>query len=353
MIDVLYYPDDITIMYSLYPLIMGRHTAEFRFHSDPDKALASSGSGIILFRMYKRKREGFDLAKYIEKLRQSGKRIAYFDDTADPREIDTDALSACDVYYKKQALIDRSAYRRAVYGKRIITEYYHERFGIDDNDPDWAAAISETDMDKIRVSWNLGIGSYPKTKIRKAIAMRMAGIGLMQPLRHVLRNPGTYRPSHVGKVLRASARFGCSFSRNTISQHRKHFVDQVSRRPDLFLSGRIPLREYNRELRTAAATVSPFGWGEICFRDFEAIINASVLLKPSMGHIETWPEIYQPQKTYIPLDWDALNLVSETESILEDDQRRKALTENSLCVYHDALSRMDERVERILGELAK
>ena len=31
--------------------------------------------------------------------------------------------------------------------------------------------------------------------------------------------------------------------------------------------------------------ISPFGWGEICFRDFESIILGKLLIKPNCDHI--------------------------------------------------------------------
>ena len=53
--------------------------------------------------------------------------------------------------------------------------------------------------------------------------------------------------------------------------------------------------------------ISPFGWGEICFRDFESIILGKLLIKPNCDHIITWPNIYQ-DNMYVPIDWDASNL---------------------------------------------
>ena len=56
-------------------------------------------------------------------------------------------------------------------------------------------------------------------------------------------------------------------------------------------------------------TFSPFGWGEICYRDFEAYFSGSLLIKPSMDHIETWPNLYIKNQTYIPCRWDLKDLV--------------------------------------------
>ena len=51
--------------------------------------------------------------------------------------------------------------------------------------------------------------------------------------------------------------------------------------------------------------LSPFGWGELCLRDYEAVLGGALLLKPDMSHLETWPDVFVPHDTYAPFDWDA------------------------------------------------
>ena len=46
---------------------------------------------------------------------------------------------------------------------------------------------------------------------------------------------------------------------------------------------------------------SPFGWGDICIRDFETFICHSCLVKPDMSLIETWPNYYIKDKSYVPV----------------------------------------------------
>ena len=51
------------------------------------------------------------------------------------------------------------------------------------------------------------------------------------------------------------------------------------------LTGWATLAQYNSELRTSLGALSPFWWGDICFRDFEALVNRCVVIKPDMDHI--------------------------------------------------------------------
>ena len=60
---------------------------------------------------------------------------------------------------------------------------------------------------------------------------------------------------------------------------------------------------YIQECNHIYGMLSPFGWGEICYRDFEATLGGNLLLKPNMDHIKTWPNIYT-EDSYFKLDWN-------------------------------------------------
>ena len=55
--------------------------------------------------------------------------------------------------------------------------------------------------------------------------------------------------------------------------------------------------------------VSPFGMGEICFRDFETWNMRCILIKPFMDNVITYPNPYIDRETYFACNnnWDDLN----------------------------------------------
>jgi hypothetical protein len=67
--------------------------------------------------------------------------------------------------------------------------------------------------------------------------------------------------------------------------------------------------EFINVMRHSLCTVSPYGMGEVCFRDFEIIQFGSVMIKPDMRLVNTYPNIYIPYETYIPCktNWSDLN----------------------------------------------
>ena len=92
----------------------------------------------------------------------------------------------------------------------------------------------------------------------------------------------------------------------------------------------IEYSEYKKLLEGTAVSPSPFGLGEICYRDFEILFAGSVLIKPNMDHLKTWPNIYKPMETYIPCKWDfsdleekvswVFNNISEAQNIATSGQ---------------------------------
>ena len=82
---------------------------------------------------------------------------------------------------------------------------------------------------------------------------------------------------------------------------------------------------YLRELTESRITFSPYGWGEICFRDFEAVACGSVLLKPDMTHLDTKPDIYEPGVTYVPVRWDLQDFAAKAEWILNNPASADAI----------------------------
>jgi len=73
--------------------------------------------------------------------------------------------------------------------------------------------------------------------------------------------------------------------------------------------------EYWRTMFESRAVVSPWGWGESCHRDYEAILLGAILIKPTMDHVDCWPHIYEPDKTYIKCAVDFSDLPDIIERV--------------------------------------
>lgn len=94
-------------------------------------------------------------------------------------------------------------------------------------------------------------------------------------------------------------------------------------------AGLVDRKLYLQELRNSKICFSPFGYGEICWRDYEAIATGATLLKPDMSHISTKPDIYIPFETYVPVKWDMSDLDDKIQMLLENDELRQKIAKTA------------------------
>ena len=341
-----YVPDNITMNHTLYPFL--RHPGIYRnveYSNNLDYVLNSCNADIlVLTRFRKQGAVAYTEDTYLN-FKDRFQKLVYIDDTASGDSLNNKALRHADLYFKKQIASDRSSYLKPAYGRRAFSDYYHKRYGLDDLEgEEIREAVDEKYLSKLRLLWNLGIGVYPKVRWRRAAAARAERYFGLRSVRFFYISPRARIAKKATKEAAISSRVGMNFPMPSVGYQRKLFAEIYRDRPE-FRSGKIALHDYNKELRSVAATFSPFGWGEVCFRDFEAILNHSALIKPDMSHLETWPDVYQRGQTYYPVDWDGNNLLEVARNVLEnlDDAFRTA--ENAYAVYRAAFDKLPERVE--------
>ena len=105
----------------------------------------------------------------------------------------------------------------------------------------------------------------------------------------------------------------------------------------------ISKRKYHKELSESKITFSPFGWGEICYRDFEAYFSGSLLIKPSMDHIETWPNLYINNETYISCRWDLEDLIDLINKY--SNKKELQIPKNAQLIYNQYLDSVSGQIE--------
>ena len=81
-------------------------------------------------------------------------------------------------------------------------------------------------------------------------------------------------------------------------------------------TSKLPFKEYIRVLHNSKLSLSPFGMGEICFRDFECMQWGTLIVKPNMNMIRTTPNIYIEDETYISVKPDWSDLEEKTKKVL-------------------------------------
>lgn len=266
---------------------------------------------------------GSVVAEFAELKRRAG-RLLYFDTTDSTGRIQVEILPIVDRYCKNQLLRDRRLYLKSMYGARLYTDYYHREFAAADAQPSWSEPVLERFLGKLALSWNSGIADYsPAGRWRMAFYYRV-------PLRPLLRFPGALATPSSPRPVDISCRFGASYSRDSVTWQRKAVRDRLARRVPM---ERLNRSRYFRELAESKIVVSPFGFGEINYRDYETFLTGGLLLKPDMTHVETWPDFFRAGETMMTHRWDLSDLEDRIDEALADYGRFGAIAARGQANY--------------------
>ncbi len=210
-----------------------------------------------------------------------------------------------DFYLKKSVFRDEKDFLRPFRGGTNLTEYYGDLYGIDTDPIDWNVPASI--LQKLRLSPNF----FTDPRFLHDFATKDV-------------------PSHADRPIDIQTRFGIRGT-DWYQAMRQQSLDRVRAIPGLKLSApdTISWAKYMQEMRHSKLCLSPFGYGELCWRDVEAVATGSVLIKPDMSHLETRPDIYEAGVTYLPIKWDFSDLEEVVQMALSDDGLRRDVTQNA------------------------
>jgi hypothetical protein len=350
-ITVLAIHDRIGTFYSLKAFLFAPDQGRFTFADSPEWCLERDRNRILVMVRQFIKPDRVDL-ELMRKLRAKYERVAFFHDDAGGGIPRLEILPYVDLFYSKALFKDRSLYLRPLYGKELYSDYYHGRYGIEDpGHRDRPGASDQAQLAKLRLSWNIGVGDYPRGKIRQR-----AGVAASMALGFRAARPFYGRePLPVDPVSANSGAIGVHArillaGRPSIAYQRKLILERIGAHP-AFLTGEAPQAAYNREIASSKIVLSPFGWGELCLRDFEAVRAGALLMKPDMSHLETWPDVFVPNETYAPFSWDAEDLVPKAEAWLGDDAGRARVARRAYESYRDQLAGLGSRFEAAIEEI--
>lgn len=347
-ITVLTFLDRISLFHTLRPFFLSPHRRAFDFTNDPEWVLRRDRNKVLAMVRWFLKPDRVDM-EFLQRARQKYRRIVFFNDNAGGGIPRLEVLPYVDLLYNKALFKDRSLYFRSFYGDELFTQYYHDRYGVSDERPTHRLALSRgEDLQKIRLSWNIGVADLPVDVLRQRVAVALAR-ALRPGAARLFYHRDFWKGSAAAdapKDLPVHARLGMPPKRS-VNYQRELILKKVSGLPE-FLVGRVPQKQYNDEILRARIILSPFGWGELCKRDFEAVYNRSLMLKPDMSHLETWPDVFVPGETYVPFDWDASDLVDKARRYLGDEAERRRIADRAWQSYHDQLAGLDARFEKVL-----
>ena len=280
------------------------------------------------------KSDSYKIFKFLESARIRNLKILWFDTTDSTWCTQFEVLPYVDLFLKSQVFKDRIQYLKRFRTGRIFTDYFDTLYKTGEKYENFPLP-SEKDLEKIRISWNTCFENYEESRFGLTARIRQKARPLMSSMiREKLSI--SFTPPSVQRNIKTSCRIGLSHSRPSVVAHRKA-VAEIMKKMGIQTS-KVSLPEYFSELRNSQIGIGPFGVGEITLRDFEIIICGAVLVKPNMDHLETWPDLFQSGKTYIPHKWDLTDLDEKIYFLQSNTGKRIEIAENAQKVYKDAVS---------------
>lgn len=217
-------------------------------------------------------------------------------------------------YVKKSLFKDREHYFSPYRGDTNLTEYYGELFGLKSDPVDWE--VPRSILGKLRLGPNFFTSPNLISLFNKS------GLEAWSDARpiDVHARMETKGSEWYSNMRRASV--------GALNGHSNANIVKV---------GNVSGQQFMAELRKSKVCWSPFGYGELCWRDIEAFATGSALVKPDMGHLETAPNLYFPGDTYTPVRWDFSDLSERVSSLIHDEDARQRMANCSFAIIKEYL----------------
>jgi len=244
--------------------------------------------------------------------------LIYFDGDDDGCVQWGELLGLVDLYVKKHVFADASLYQRQFVGKNNLTDYVARVSGrsFEDNQITHSGTVGPDQMSKIFAGYNIALDD------------KITGL---------FRDTRPARPEE--KSVDVMCRAACAPD-NWLYGLRGKVGDALEPLRErgftvLLPDKRVDQKAYYEEMRSSRICISPFGYGELCWRDFETVLMGSLLIKPDMSHLRTEPNIFVPGETYVPVKWDYSDLAEVCARYLSDDKERNRIITQAYSVLSD------------------
>ncbi|EKB49142.1 hypothetical protein [Cecembia lonarensis] len=226
-----------------------------------------------------------------------------------------------DKVWKKQIFKDKSFYLTATNDTAV-------RPWLNNQEPllyEKYQKATHQDLEKLLIGWNIGLCSYINFNY-----------GFLNRFKN-FHNYKVLKEFNFNLIKRYSFSFRGekNYSNNKISSQRNKLYDILTTidLEESIIGGKVSKSEYLRELELSKISVSPFGWGEICHRDFESMYSQAILFKPDVSHLETFPNFFINNETYIPLRWDLSDTEQKISTCLKDYECYQDIIKNAYDTF--------------------
>lgn len=248
--------------------------------------------------------------------------LDYFDQSSSPF---FGILPYVDGYVKKQLYKDLANYRKDYIGGYMVTDFISRHYNIPANDWHFGSYLPEEQEHKLIPGWNVATHKeirrslvYSKWR-HLALFTRRKDIDIHCRVSLGDEKESWYYHRHRIESLKA------------LEPLRAEYKIISSLNDDKWMGA----RAFNREMARSRIGLSPFGYGEVTYRDYSCIVYGALLIKPDMSHIITYPDIFHAGETYVPVKWDLSDVEEKCRYYLEHPQEARKIIRNARNAFED------------------
>jgi hypothetical protein len=236
-------------------------------------------------------------------------------------------------YAKNQLYSDITNYKKKFFRNRIYADYYQNEFNLEKNLNSDYEFLQNKFENKLILSWNIGVGNYFDSINRNnfdknfcILKGSLFGFKKKDFNKSLRMNNQSQREIDIffkSNLRLNSKKKSIFFQRYLVSKilNEKYGLTAIEKR--------INHKTYLKRLANSKVSLGSFGWGEICYREFEAITMGACVIFPDISYIKTWPNIYKNNENCLMYDFDLENLEEKINTVLTNEKLRIDLVKNS------------------------
>jgi hypothetical protein len=289
---------------------------------------------------------------FLKEVRPKAGRLLWFSERDSAGFTEFEVLPYVDQYLCKHIYKDLEDYNKAYYFNRKYVDYYakllnFEKEVFEINEP---LRRYEEYQHKIGLWWNIAynnVGMIPRWQWLMNTYLLHTNPSFSKP---VISNSASNRDIQLHALFIIKEQRGHVNIQRQLSLQKLKELDRINMPP---ISKRISLRKYVNYLKRSQCVYSPFGWGEICYRDFAGFLAGSCLIKPDVSDIHTWPDVLKAHETYVPIQWNLEDLEEKLDYFLTNHEEREQIALNGYQKYialweGEGIQRLLDRFHMIL-----
>ena len=292
-------------------------------------------------RSFPKKDKHVDL-DYLKKVYLKNQNLYWFDMRDSAGTTQFEVLPFLKKYIKKQFYRDKEIYTKNLEGGRVYTDYYLKKYDLKDLEKYDQVILDRKYLSKLTLSWNIGVAFFFDYVNFSKISyfLELMKFKYFDKRIYSMKLPYYQNWSEDYKKNDFFSLMNINFIRKSVGYQRTKLREILknNKSQKKIIQGRYNKRNYYNFLRNSKVSVGAYGWGEVCYREFEAITCGVAFITADMSNIETWPNIYHEGETYLSYDFDFINFNHKLENLISDINLRKKLVNNSRTVLQDCHS---------------